>query len=574
MSARTDAELVQCTRAGDAAAFDELVLRHREHALAVARQHARDDETAEDAVQEAFLNAYRALASLQDGAKFGAWLGRILQRVLLQQAHGVRNDVILLSLGSMELHITVPAPEPELLELKARVRAGLSELTRRQRQVLELFYLEGLSCQEIAQRLEIPEGTVKRRLHDSRNHLRKEWIKMTDSKPATGACRQLSTWFWGNSHRETQKALQSLLAQSVALAINKQAKTAAEIAETVGAETAYVKDVLKDLQGYNLVVQNGSKNFRLNFIALDLADHQALRDHLSQVGRALADALTPQIPVVRAAYEKTSMAQQGWDWQSAQWILVTMYLCNQALRKHCPEVFDIQPPEQPDGNNYWFVGSEAPGSFGNNLSALLAVGCNSNIFPEGGTSHFWTPQVRKASIRPLGRDCFGIIQALAEGAQSIDAVVAIVSAGDTEKAAKTREMLANLIATGYVERQDDQARLLFPVYPQQDFEMLAAVLDQATAKPAREILLPGAIALDAMVAAQGYKYLADQIPAVRGSLTSELLGWTLTAVHEQGGIPQPPAEAPATFGFFAWLGVNPFFGPVVPDNRNFGSPGT
>jgi RNA polymerase sigma-70 factor, ECF subfamily len=78
-----DPGLVERARAGDRAAFREIVETHKERLYAVALGMMRDHHDAEDAVQECFLRAYRSLATFQAGAQVGSWLYRIAVNVCL-----------------------------------------------------------------------------------------------------------------------------------------------------------------------------------------------------------------------------------------------------------------------------------------------------------------------------------------------------------------------------------------------------------------------------------------------------------------------------------------------------------
>ncbi|NIR02229.1 MAG: hypothetical protein GTN78_18875, partial [Gemmatimonadales bacterium] len=109
-----------------------------------------------------------------------------------------------------------------------RVTAHLRELSSRSRRVVTLHYLDGYSCREIGNQLSIPEGTVKRILHESRNSLR---ASMGIAVPrATGGRamkaktgpRHLVWWINGNW---PGPYMQGLLPQSICLAVNKTAKT-------------------------------------------------------------------------------------------------------------------------------------------------------------------------------------------------------------------------------------------------------------------------------------------------------------------------------------------------------------
>ena len=154
---------------GDQGAFGQLVTRHQRRAYAVARAIVLNHEDAEDAVQEAFLHAYRALDRFRPDQAFGAWLHRIVANAALDltRRRKVRE--------ADELPETVASPFRDPAEagnLKERLREALAELPPRQRAVIVLHDIEGFKHAEIGTMLGIPEGTARSDLHYARARLR------------------------------------------------------------------------------------------------------------------------------------------------------------------------------------------------------------------------------------------------------------------------------------------------------------------------------------------------------------------------------------------------------------------
>lgn len=162
-------ELVLAAQRGEQAAFSELVRRHQRRAYAVARAIVINHEDAEDAVQEAFLHAYRAIDRFLPDQAFGAWLHRIVANAALDvtRRRKVRD--------ADELPETVASPfrDPaEKSELRQRLTEALSTLPDRQRAVIVLHDVEGYKHAEIGKMLGIPEGTARSDLHYARSQLR------------------------------------------------------------------------------------------------------------------------------------------------------------------------------------------------------------------------------------------------------------------------------------------------------------------------------------------------------------------------------------------------------------------
>jgi len=181
MHRRRDSELVAATRAGEQAAFGELIDRHRPRAVGLARRFLRDPLEAEDAVQEALLQAFLRLEELREPERFGAWLFGIVANLAKMRLRASSRGIASLEelAGGMRVPpglLAAPDPTPEQAvearELLRRLLTAIDGLPGGQRDVVLMHYVEGLSCQEIAALLGRSTGAVRVRLHRARHELR------------------------------------------------------------------------------------------------------------------------------------------------------------------------------------------------------------------------------------------------------------------------------------------------------------------------------------------------------------------------------------------------------------------
>lgn len=164
-------DLLKMCEMGDGEAVPELVRRFRPWALDFAAAITDDRDLAEDAVQEAFITALRRLTDLREPNAFPGWFRQIIRTQARRILRGRRE----LSVAQDDLVVAGDCSPEERLqaeELRAVVRKALQSLPNAGRDTAELFYLEEMSCAGISDRLEVPEGTVRRRLHDARARLR------------------------------------------------------------------------------------------------------------------------------------------------------------------------------------------------------------------------------------------------------------------------------------------------------------------------------------------------------------------------------------------------------------------
>jgi RNA polymerase sigma-70 factor, ECF subfamily len=166
-------ELVRSARAGDAAAFEELVRRHLRAAYSVAFAVTNDPNDAEDVTQDAFIAALERLEECKNPDRFSGWLLRIVRnRALnLRRAQAVR---VAKPLGEALDAPSSSSPERDTQRalLREELTSALGELTETQRQVVLLHDLEGYRHREIGDLLGISEGASRFHLSTARAVLR------------------------------------------------------------------------------------------------------------------------------------------------------------------------------------------------------------------------------------------------------------------------------------------------------------------------------------------------------------------------------------------------------------------
>lgn len=168
--AASERAIVMAAQEGSSDAFAALVRTHQRRAYAIARSIVLSHEDAEDAVQEGFLHAHRALDRFRPDQPFGAWLYRIMANAALDlvRRRKVRD--------ADELPESIPMPfrDPAVSgELRTRLLQALTHLTARQRAVIVMHDVEGFTHGEIGRTLGIPEGTARSDLHHARAALRR-----------------------------------------------------------------------------------------------------------------------------------------------------------------------------------------------------------------------------------------------------------------------------------------------------------------------------------------------------------------------------------------------------------------
>jgi RNA polymerase sigma factor (sigma-70 family) len=175
--------LVEKARSGDLDAFGELVVRFQNMAYGCAYAVLSDFHMAQDAAQDAFIEAHRSLGNLKDARAFPGWFRRIVLRVCSRLTRRKKHAAASIEAATAASHPdSDPAERAAAKDLRDRVLDAVRLLPEDDRMVTTLFYIDGYSHKEIADFLEVPVGTVKSRLHTSRKRLKKRMMNMVSDQ--------------------------------------------------------------------------------------------------------------------------------------------------------------------------------------------------------------------------------------------------------------------------------------------------------------------------------------------------------------------------------------------------------
>jgi RNA polymerase sigma-70 factor (ECF subfamily) len=161
---------------GDIGGLEALVLRYQVQAVQAAYLVVSDYALAEDIAQAAFLRAFERIASFDASRPFGPWFMRIVVNRAISAAGG-RHDLSFEARSEAEPDL--PSTDPGLQEIleaaetREEILAAMEKLSPGQRAAIVMRYFLDMSDAEVSQQLAVPEGTVRRRLHDARHRLRR-----------------------------------------------------------------------------------------------------------------------------------------------------------------------------------------------------------------------------------------------------------------------------------------------------------------------------------------------------------------------------------------------------------------
>jgi RNA polymerase sigma-70 factor (ECF subfamily) len=180
-----DAELIARAQRGSVDAFEEIVYRYQQLAFRTAYVITGSAAEAEEAAQDGFVKAFRALSTFRTGAEPRPWLLRIVANEARNRVRsaGRRHRLELLLVEGYRPGDAAPSPEAAAVEAEdhRRLLESVNALDETDREVIASRYFLELSSEETAAALGIPEGTVKSRLSRALGRLRERVMERTDA---------------------------------------------------------------------------------------------------------------------------------------------------------------------------------------------------------------------------------------------------------------------------------------------------------------------------------------------------------------------------------------------------------
>ena len=174
-----DRDLVERVQRGDSSAFDVLVRKYQHRVIGLVGRYVNDWSECQDVAQDVFMRAYRALPNFRGDAQFSTWLHRIAvntakNHLVAQKRRPPNEDIDVMDAEQFDTSLRLrdtDTPEHELLrqEIERTVMDAVERLPDDLRQAISLREVDGLSYDEIAERMGCPIGTVRSRIFRARD---------------------------------------------------------------------------------------------------------------------------------------------------------------------------------------------------------------------------------------------------------------------------------------------------------------------------------------------------------------------------------------------------------------------
>jgi RNA polymerase sigma-70 factor, ECF subfamily len=222
MAENDDLTLIRAYVDGDAAAFDKLFSRYHQRIRSVCTRYVGDGPVAEDLVQDTFYNVLRSLDRVDGGFNFSAWIHRIAVNLCHDELRRRNRAQQHLATGGDEVEEAVlrladrdrrghPEDALEMANLRQLVWDVAKRLPERQRMVLTLRELQGLSYASIARVMGVSESAVETLLHRARKRFKEVFLRMDDSATRVIDCATVAMLVEADHRRPLRREQRAML---------------------------------------------------------------------------------------------------------------------------------------------------------------------------------------------------------------------------------------------------------------------------------------------------------------------------------------------------------------------------
>jgi len=408
----------------------------RVYGYAVNRTYTRDE--ADELSQEILLTVIRELPGLRDDSKFEPWLWGVANNVAKSFRRSMGKNRALYSYDVLE---DIPYEEfdgSENEEIYDFLRTKIAMLSEIYRNIIILYYYDGLSTKEIADKLNIPEGTVTWRLSASRKKIKKEFDDMDETalRPV-----RMEIKIYGHGDYDgirkpyPQVYINDALSQNILYYSYDKPCSIEELAKLCGVPAYYIEDRVRHLLKYEAMIEATKGRYQTDFVIWS-------DKHAIYCEENAEKTLMPVMDALLSALKKISGQAMKMDFYKAEKSETDLfYLFGVLAFWHASEKYCSLPypriKKKYDGNEWCYIGYMETGKH-----ERTQIGYQYSMNPEcrGGCSHISFGSVGSIAFRPMMPSNY------------IDVCKDILLDGKTEE---DMESLANAIREGYIVKKDD-----------------------------------------------------------------------------------------------------------------------
>lgn len=235
-----------------------------ENTYLFCRKRISDSEAAEDLSQDILYEALRVISGGKEFVSFYSWYWRMARNKYADFIAAKQNPALPIETVKGVAYDTTPIDMLVSKEKISDLNYSISRLATIYREIIVRFYLREQSIADISRDLDIPIGTVKRRLFDARKNLKERLVNMNNTGTTAYAPASVN-WFWGGSGSKASQVMSSSkMAPQIMVICRSEGKTVNEIADEMGVAPIYIEDLLEKMIRESLLISPAKGKYLAN----------------------------------------------------------------------------------------------------------------------------------------------------------------------------------------------------------------------------------------------------------------------------------------------------------------------
>jgi DNA-binding MarR family transcriptional regulator len=346
---------------------------------------------------------------------------------------------------------------------------------------------------------------------------------------------------WLSPHLLTR----GLLAQKILLSIRKKGKNPSQIGHEIGVDESYVTDELSWLSKNALVKKANRNQWVANIIVLDKEEKKPLVDLAHELSQNEALKIREELPQLKAALGECSFQSQGFSWDQMNHIVLAALLADIGVNYSLHQKGMVPlPPQRPDGGRWYFWGLEG------GPDSKRQFGVNSNQDTNGGTAHIWSRLLKKPTTDPFNNNEKSIMLVLANQPLKVLGIAKVLHL----EPETIEQQMKKLFDYNYLVEIEGKFELNFPIFTTKDLKIMITKITKISNSIVDDIIKPKETVFRQLFEKMGSATLNIEYGAYVCMLYHMIMDHTLDQLVENNILPEMPKEAPATWGFWGWIG--------------------
>ena len=352
---------------------------------AISRTFSREE--AEELTQEILFQAIKSIGELRDESKFEPWFWRLADITLKVFKRGMAKSRSYISFDVISDIAFEDYYDFINEEACRQLRRRIAQMSAVYRDIIVMHYYDGLTCKAIAQKLQLPEGTVTYRLSMARDKLKKEYNQMTETalKPA-----RLNISIMGDFRNENEyppQFINDALSQNILWHAYRQPKTIEQLSILTGVPAVYIEDRVENLVKREAVIQPTKATIQTNFLIFDERTDGYGADEVKNIVKIISDKFYDAAHILTEKTIGSGIKTAGRSFDEIMCFLSVMLLgitVPDSMPHYLPGKFQ-RFPRRYDGYRWKYVGFQE-GKASSNVS--MGAERSMNNFEQGKMAHY------------------------------------------------------------------------------------------------------------------------------------------------------------------------------------------